>query len=729
MRRVRASRAARRGRQAVAAGLLLGLFGLGAAVTGSARLEAADLTLNNGVEVTTLDPATITGIAEGRVVRALYEGLTTKDPRTLEPRPGMAERWETSADGRAYTFHLRRGARWTNGDEVTAHDFVWSWERLLHPATAAEYAYQLGYVRGARAYTSMRDELLHSADCWIEPLGGGRARLGVHGFFLADAGGALRDAAGPIAPLPATGERFEAGDTLVRLGDLQAVLPVGGRVVETHVVPGVTGAREWADDPYATALLVVELEAASLDDARRRDAVLDGARARRELFWPRVGIAAPDRYTLVVTLDDPTPYFMDLVSFYALYPVHRASLEAARERWPDRWALEWVRPENIVTNGPFRILERRVNDRIRLVKNEGYWDAENVAMGSIDVLAVEHYGTMLNTYLTGGAGWIDRVPTTLVPRLLPREDFDPQPYLGTYFYRVNVTKPPFDDRRVRRALALTIDRRAICESIMKAGQLPNWGLVPHGMRGYARAEMAHAAVGPRLEGYDAAFARDCAEARELLAAAGFGAGDQPFPTMEIHYNTAETHRDIAEVVADGWRRHLGIDVRLLNQEWKVYLATQSQVEYDVSRSSWIGDYPDPNTFLDIFVGDGENNRTGWANARYDALIEAARSELDREERLRLLAEAEALLMEELPILPIYTYVTQNLRNPRLGGFHENLLDEHFAKYFYWMDDAELAQRRAQRREPAEAVAAPGPSAGLYSPAQERAREAAKADAR
>jgi oligopeptide transport system substrate-binding protein len=583
--------------------------GLAAALSAllGARLERADLVFNNGAEISTLDPATVTGVPEGRVLRAIFEGLTIKHPETLEPVPGMAERWEVSEDGLTYTFHIRHGAVWTNGDPVTAHDFVWSWQRFLDPRTGAEYAYQLWYVTGARAFTTEVDD---------------------------------------------EGNPLHSFDT--------------------------------------------------------------------------VGIRATDDHTLVVELEAPTPYFLDLTGFYPLFPVNRRSIEEARAEFPESWTVEWLRPERIVTNGPFRLAERRINDRIRLEKSESYWDADAVALESIDVLAVESYLTMLNQYLTGEVDWIERVATNMIPRLLPREDFAPAPYLGTYFYRVNTTRPPFDDPRVRRALALTIDRLALTEKITKAGQLPWWSLVPPGMHGYENAVLAHesdpSGGEPRWE---ASFARDVEEAKALLAEAGFGPGGAELPTIELHYNTSEAHRDIAEVIADGWQRHLGLTAKLLNQEWKVYLDTQSNLDYDVSRSAWIGDYADPNTFLDMFVTGGQNNKTGWANERYDELVAEAAKEREPTARMALLREAEAILMEELPVLPIYAYVTQNVVNPRLGGFHANVQDEHFPKFLYWMDDEELAARRASLPPGTELVPAPGPSEGKYSPRQQRERSAAR----
>ena len=236
------------------------------------------------------------------------------------------------------------------------------------------------------------------------------------------------------------------------------------------------------------------------------------------------------------------------------------------------------------------------------------------------------------------------------------------------------------------------------------------------MHGYSLIEMEH---GQDEATPELTFARHVEEAKALLAEAGFGPGGKTFPTFEIHYNTDQTHKDIAEVVADGWNRNLGLNVKLLNQEWKVYLDAQNSLDFQVSRSAWIGDYSDPNTFLDMFLTGGENNRTGWGNPEYDRLVGEAASVSDDKTRLWMLAQAEKILMEEMPILPIYYYVTRNLVNPRLGGFHANIQDEHFGKFWYWMSDEQLAERRAKQPADWEQVSAPGPAAGLYSPASQR----------
>lgn len=702
-----------RSRRSSAALLLLGALALGAwSLVGKARLVRADFVMANGGEVTSLDPARVTGVPEGRVLYALFEGLVVKHPQTLEPLPGMARSWEISEDGRRYTFHLRPEARWSNGDPLFASDVEWSWRRLLHPDTAAEYAYQLWGVVAARAFSHHpRDRgLFLEQGLWVE------ARADTLRLGLQPPSPELLDGGPPLVLRCTPGESFERGDVLIQVGERELSAPFSGRC-RAHNLPPPTG--EGPVDPYAADWLL-EWEASSdeLEQARAQGRLLEGSELEQAL-WDRVGIRALDEHTLVVDLVHPTPYFLQLTGYYPLFPVHRRSLEEARRRNPKTWRRQWLAPENLVTNGPFALYERRINDRLRLRKNPYYWDADRVAMDTIDILAADNYGTLLNLYLTGEVDWIDRAPPNLVPRLLEREDFRPTPYLGVYFYRVNVTRPPLDDRRVRTALALSIDREAICEKIVKKGEQPNWGLVPHGMPGYRRAEMKHA---PRKGGSPrVAFEADCERARALLAEAGFGPGGKELGEIELLYNTSEAHRDIAEVVADGWRRHLGVDARLVNQEWKVYLDTQVQLDYDVSRSSWIADYADPNNFLSVFVGSGENNRTGWSDPAYDEWIERAAREADPARRAELLRAAEEILVRELPILPIYTYVSTNLVKPRLGGFHENVQDDHLPKFLYWMDDEEL-ERSRQARAAGSQVSPGGPDSGLYPPAAARGAE-------
>jgi oligopeptide transport system substrate-binding protein len=225
---------------------------------------------------------------------------------------------------------------------------------------------------------------------------------------------------------------------------------------------------------------------------------------------------------------------------------------------------------------------------------------------------------------------------------------------------LNTTRKPLDDVRVRRALSLALDREEICTKIMAAGEMPAYGLVPPGMEGY--------------EGQTCA-AEDPEEARRLLAEAGYPEG-KGFPRMDILYNTDESHQTIAELIRKQWQRELGIQIKTRNEEWASYLSSQRQMKYNVCRRGWIGDYADPCTYLDMFVTGGEQNNTGWSNAQYDALIEQAAREVDPDKRMQIFRRAERMLMDELPILPIYFYVSKNMVNPHVRGFYNNLRDMH-----------------------------------------------------
>ncbi len=515
-------------------GTLLVVLGaaLGAACA-RAREEAPPATLrfHNLSEPRTLDPAGATGIAEKNLLLALSEGLAAFDPRTGAPVPGVAERWEVSEDGLRWTFFLRPCA-WSNGDPLTAHDFVASWLRVLAPETASPLANLLWEIEGARAFT--------------------------------------------------TGE-----------GPASAV-----------------------------------------------------------------GIEAPDARTLTVRLLRPMPWLAQLAASSPLVPVH---LDSARR------AGAFVRGDLWVGNGPFVLEERVPNFRIVMRRNPRYWDADRVAVDRIVAFATESKQAAVDAFRAGRTDWVDDFPAAQASSWRGRPELRTSPYLATYFLRCNVTRPPLDDRRVRRALHLAIDRAAICERVLGLGQRPSPGFVPRSLAdttGYVPAE---------------GLGFDPVRARALLAEAGFpgGAG---FPRLPYQFDTNEDHARIAEAIQAMLREHLGIDVWLVNQEKKAVLDDEQQLRYGgLSRGSWIADYVDPMTFLEVFGSESRSNRTGFASADYDRLLAAARACADPERRLEILRDAERLLVEiEHPILPIYEYVKQTLVNPAriVGGFHENPLGFH-----------------------------------------------------
>ncbi len=502
-------------------------------------VEEGILLIGNGSEPKGLDPQLVTGVPESQLLRALMEGLVAPDPNDdLAPAPGMAETWESNADYTVWTFNLR-DAKWTNGDPVTAGDFVYSWQRILSPALGAEYAEMLYVIRGA--------------------------------------------------------EDFHAG---------------------------------------------------------------------RTTDFSQVGVRAIDDRTLEVTLEGPTPHFLGMLMHTSFLPVNPRAVEE-HGGMTDRQS-GWSTLENYVSNGPFKLKTWVTNQVIEVERNPDYWDAATVQLNGIRFFPIDNVGTEEAMFRDGRLHLTHTVSPDKIPsfRAEMPDKLRIEPYLGSYFYRINTTRPPFNDVRVRRALALAIDKQLLVDRVTQGGQAPATGFTPSGIAGYP----ASTAVQYNPD-----------EARRLLAEAGYPDG-RGFPSAEILINTSESHRKIAQALQAMWKDKLGIDVGIYNQEWKVYLDSQSQLNYDISRAGWIGDYVHPTSFLDIFTSGNGNNDTGWSNAAYDALIRRARVAQAEDERMQILSQAEAILLDEMPIIPIYWYTRVYLKDPRVQGWEPKLLDNHPYKY-------------------------------------------------
>lgn len=373
--------------------------------------------------------------------------------------------------------------------------------------------------------------------------------------------------------------------------------------------------------------------------------------------FSKVGVKAVDEATLLVTLCRPTPYFLDLCAFPTLFPVRTDLIR--------KFGDDWVKPGNLVGNGAFLLRSWRINDRVSLVKSPLYWDASSVTLRSVDILPISKANVAYNFYAAGQADLImDKglAPPSLLDALRERPDFHAAPFLGTYFLRFNCAKGPFTDVRVRRAFAMAVDRRKITDKITRAGETPSTSFVPPGIHGYRAAD---------------GLPEEISTARRLMTEAGYPEG-KGFPLTTYLYSEGELNEGVAVELQSMWSEALGVTVQLARQEWKVYLNSLGSLDFGIARSSWVGDYPDPTTFLDMFITDGGNNRTGWSSREYDGLLSKAANDGDASGRFATLHAAEALLVrDEIPISPLFFYVGIQLYDPlKLDGIEGNLLDEH-----------------------------------------------------
>ena len=498
----------------------------------------------NGSEPQGIDPHIVTGVPEHHILISLCEGLTIPNPNPAGSDgyiPGTAESWTISDDGKEYIFKLNKNAKWSNGDPVTADDFVWSWKRILTASLGSQYPDMLYYLEGAYEY--------HNGEI----------------------------------------DNFD-----------------------------------------------------------------------------EVGIKALDSHTLKVNLKNPTPFFIGLLSHYSTWPVHKETV--LKHGDIDDRNGEWTRPGNFVCNGPFQLKTWELNNKIVVEKNPHYYDASMVRLNEIHYYPVSNVMTEDRMFRAGQLHLTSSMPTQKCPIYI--EEKNPNlkidPYMGTYFYRINTENETLSDVRVRKALAYSIDRQLLVDKVTQCGQIPAYSFTPPGSNGYQ----------PSTE-----IPYDPVLAKQLLAEAGYSS-DNPFPKLEILFNTNEGHRKVALAIQQMWQNELGIEVELVNQDWKVYLSREMVGDFQISRAGWIGDYEDPNTFLDLMRPNRGNNKTGWENMDFDALVEEANTINDQEKRYELLNEAEKILIDNMPIIPLYTYVRVYQLSPDVKGFNPHILDHHHPKFIY-----------------------------------------------
>lgn len=377
-----------------------------------------------------------------------------------------------------------------------------------------------------------------------------------------------------------------------------------------------------------------------------------------------LGVRALDARTLQIQLTVPTPYFLGVLSHPSSFPIHQPSLR--------QWGEAFARSGRLISNGAYRLQTWAVQSQVSLVRNPHYRDQARVAIDRVVYFPTEDLQSELKRYRAGELDITFQIPLVQAPWI--QQQYGDQlriaTYLGVYYYGFNLTRPPFKDNRdLREALALVIDRDLIVRKLMNGLAQPATGWVPPGTAG-------HRAAVPRGQGWTPA--QRIAEARRLYARAGYSV-ERPLE-IEIRYNTHEDHRRIAVVIAAMWKQHLGVRVRLHNEEGKVFINNRRQRKLtQVFRASWIGDYDDVSTFTDLLQSQHGQNDTGWADAEYDALLARAAQTRDPLQRQTLLAEAEARLLQEWPVIPIYWYVSKHLVSPRVEGWRDNILDYHYSK--------------------------------------------------
>lgn len=492
-----------------------------------------------GAEPESLDPHRAEGVTAADVLRDLYEGLTSETADGIIV-PGTADRWTISPDGRTYIFHIRSGARWSNGDPLTANDFEFSFRRSVDPATLSTYSTVL--------------------------------------------------------------------------------------------------------NPIANA-----------------EAIIDGKMPASAL-----GVRAIDSQTLEMRLGSPTPYLLGLLAHSTAYPVHPPSVR--------RYGLRFARPGTLIGNGAYRLTDWVVQSRLKLARNEFYWNDRATRISEIWMYPLANADSEFKRYRAGEIDYTYTVPIRQLPWL--RETFPAElqlaPYLGTYYFIFNVTKPPFrDNPQLRRALSLALNREILTQRVTGAGEIPAYGWIPPAAhyRGYRPAWA------------DWTQAERNVEARKLYSEAGYSAA-RPLE-IEILYNTDQNHQRIAAAMASMWKETLGVRAMLLNQEWKVFLQTRrAKATTQVVRGAWIGDYDDAYSFAQIMHSKSGENDPGYSNPEYDRLLALAAAETDPDRREQQLLAAERVLIEDMPIIPIYFYVSHHLIRPWIGGYRDNILDHHKTRDLY-----------------------------------------------
>lgn len=608
--------------------------------------EEKILIIGNSNEPKGLDPHLVSGVLESNIIRALFEGLCSEHPsQDGTALPGAAASWESSEDFTAWTFNLQPEGKWSDGIPVTAHDFVFSFRRLLSPDPnwPAEYSEMLYFIENAQIYSeNRRGEILFSRDSTFPTSWKTLSQANFRGDSK------IKESKDYL--------KYE-DDSFADLSTQQRAIRLNGKGLDSlskkeleHINENPT-AFNWPDTftpEIRQAVLERLLEFAGQDLWRQA----------------RVGIMADDDFTLKIELRGPVPFLPEITKHYTWYPVPR-HVVLKHGKINDAFSSPWTKVGNIVSNGPFQLKEWKTNRILEVERNPAYWDAETVKLNGIRYIPVNNRYTETRMFTDEQLHVTYSVPSELIPYAQKNypDKLRQEPYVGVRFLRANIKRKPFDNPKVRQAFALAIDQQAICDKVLRGGQKPASGIVPP-FGGYTPPNLIHF---------------DPKKARKLIEESGYKSSSS-FPEISILTTEADTSRREAETLQAMWQENIGIKVSIVRREWSTYQQMQYNGDFDICVGGWIGDYLDPTTFLEMWVKDGGNNNTGWSSSEFEDLLRQAENTADVSTRMNLLSDAETRLLGDIPVMPMYWYTTNYLIREEVKNWQPLLLNNHPFKF-------------------------------------------------
>lgn len=590
-----------------------------------------------GDEPESLDPVVSTGQPEARIYMALYQGLVEYHPKTMEPEPALAERWERNNDSSEFKFNLRHNGRWSNGDPITAHDFVYSFRRALEKKTASRNAYLAYYIKYAQAFNEER------VFVW-DP----QAKQ-----FLS-----AKDFDESTPPEPIGGISLESGKPEYAIN------------VEASQTEKDADFHINLHSPLRLTLPGDEKARTKLLDASPK---LKAAVVGKEFITVKaedIGVSAVDDHTVRISLVQPSPFFVGLLAHQVFRVVPKQVVET--------YGPLWTQPQHIVTCGPFKVKTWQPYDKLVVERDPMYWDAAAVKLDEIHFYPMSDNPTIMNLYKVGEVDAVlnHTVPNAWLEVVRAKQDYMDGPEAAINYLLINVTQPPMNDVRVRKAFNYAIDKNAWAtwRKIVK----PLTAFTPEGIfKDYPQ---------PKGDQFNPE------EARRLLGEAGFpvtkrGDGSYscpkfPIDQVEYIYNTQDSNKAMAEWMQAQWKQNLGITVSLRNMDWKTFLNVRAKLEYKgFSRGAWSADYMDPFTFLSLFYTGGDSG-SGWNDPKYVAMLDEANRTLDPKKRYQMLAQAEKFLIDAQPMIPIDTAAINWVKKPYVKGMYPNAGSLFPWKYVY-----------------------------------------------